>query len=95
MDTTYRMQCGKRPNHPQLYAVPQGARIDWGGLAPWVLDEQGQHLRCKVDGCNRAMRAVAVKGKLGTQECGDRCTSATGPACECKCKGENHGGGAW
>lgn len=25
--------------------------------------------------------------------CGARCTNATGPACDCKCRGANHGSG--
>lgn len=29
---------------------------------------------------------------VSTHECGARCVNATGPACECKCKGKNHGG---
>ncbi len=26
-------------------------------------------------------------------ECGARCTNATGPACDCRCRGQNHGSG--
>ena len=41
------------------------------------------------------MLAVTVKGELGTRACGPRCQSATGPACECKCRGANHGNATW
>ena len=29
--------------------------------------------------------------KRSKHECGARCTSATGPQCDCRCKGKNHG----
>lgn len=42
--------------------------------------------------CGKLYEVVTISGKTGVQECGDKCISATGPACECKCSGENHGG---
>lgn len=36
--------------------------------------------------------ARKVVGKYSDEECSDKCISATGPACECKCEGLNHGG---
>lgn len=32
--------------------------------------------------------------KASKHECGARCTNATGPSCDCRCKGKNHGAGA-
>lgn len=90
------MRCGTAPTgHPRLYALPADTRVDWGGLAPWVRAADGSHLRCQQPDCTRAMRAVAVQGREGQLECGERCVAATGPACDCRCKGENHGGGEW
>lgn len=33
----------------------------------------------------------AVKPGKARHECGARCQNSTGPACECRCKGANHG----
>jgi hypothetical protein len=32
-------------------------------------------------------------GDAERHECGARCLSSTGPSCECKCRGRNHGRG--
>jgi hypothetical protein len=40
------------------------------------------------------LNMVKVSGKLGKRECDEACTSATGPACTCKCSGRHHGA-AW
>lgn len=42
-------------------------------------------------GCGRYFRVALVVGKLGRQACGSKCMGSTGPACECKCRGANHG----
>jgi hypothetical protein len=96
-----RMRCGKV--HPRLFRLPEGASVDWQGLAPWIqsghwTSEPGKRqepilLRCGEPGCNRAMRAFEIQGRYSDKiECGPRCQSATGPSCECTCRGENHGG---
>jgi hypothetical protein len=59
----------------------------WNGLTA------GQHqrdkgLRCE---CGKELVKFAVAGRETETECGDKCQSATGPACECRCKGEMHG----
>ena len=95
-----RMRCGKA--HPKLFVLPEGASVDWQGLAPWIrsgayTQEPGKRqepvlLHCAEPGCKRAMRAFVVKGTYSDrQECGPRCQSATGPSCECRCAGANHG----
>lgn len=42
-----------------------------------------------------AARRVYDGGKPDSKRhvCGARCTGATGPACDCKCRGANHGSG--
>lgn len=42
------------------------------------------------------LRRVYDGGKPDSKRhvCGARCTNATGPSCDCKCRGANHGSGA-
>lgn len=40
-----------------------------------------------------ALRLVHEGRKASKHECGARCTSATGPQCDCRCRGANHGSG--
>jgi hypothetical protein len=95
-----RMRCGSA--HPRLFALPEGARVDWSGVASWIesgrfADSPGSQrkpilLRCAEPGCKRAMRAYLVKGRHSDKiTCGPRCLAAIGPDCECSCNGENHG----
>lgn len=37
------------------------------------------------------LRRVHEGTKRSKHQCGARCTNATGPSCDCRCKGENHG----
>lgn len=37
------------------------------------------------------LRRVTEGTKRSKHACGARCTSATGPNCDCRCRGENHG----
>lgn len=41
----------------------------------------------------QAVKGTTVRGTYSDKECDARCESATGPSCECRCKGENHGAG--
>lgn len=50
------------------------------------------HVRCGDHWCR--LHRVHEGKKNSKHECGARCTNATGPACDCKCKGKNHGSGA-
>lgn len=34
-----------------------------------------------------------VEGRESKHECGAKCLNATGPSCECRCRGLNHGAG--
>lgn len=80
--------------------LPEGMTIDWQEVHPWAYTgewtrsrQTRQWVRCS--GCNKVMTGQRIVGRYSDKtECGDKCTSATGPACECKCKGENHGIGA-
>lgn len=46
-------------------------------------------VRCGDHWCN--LRLVTEGTKKSKHECGARCTSATGPNCDCRCRGKNHG----
>ena len=101
MNTTttdsYRMACTvlTTGQHRRLYAIPEGARIDRSGVAPWILRD-GDLLRCKETGCRRGMRAVLIEGHDRPNiRCGDICRNATGYACRCSCGGRNHGREDW
>lgn len=37
------------------------------------------------------LHRVTEGTKKSKHECGARCTNATGPNCDCRCKGRNHG----
>jgi hypothetical protein len=43
--------------------------------------------------CGRHVEFKAVVGRHSDKACNDACISATGPNCECQCRGENHGAG--
>lgn len=43
------------------------------------------------DGHHCLLRRVMEGKKASKHECGARCTNATGPNCDCRCKGKNHG----
>jgi hypothetical protein len=60
----------------------------WNGLTG------GQHARdagLRCQSCGATLAPFAVAGAASETECGDKCQGATGPACDCKCKGQNHG----
>lgn len=42
-------------------------------------------------GCGGWVKLEPVVAKESKHHCGAKCVNATGPACECACKGENHG----
>jgi len=42
--------------------------------------------------CRTAITVRPIKARITEKECDGRCTGAVGPACDCKCGGENHGG---
>lgn len=48
-------------------------------------------VRCGDHWCT--LKRVTEGTKHSKHECGARCTNATGPNCDCKCKGKNHGSG--
>jgi hypothetical protein len=41
--------------------------------------------------CRTAITVRPIKARITEKECDGRCTGAVGPACDCKCGGENHG----
>jgi len=56
-------------------------------------DTMIQDIRCAK--CRRRFGKVdGVRGRFSAvHECGAKCMNAVGPACDCSCKGLNHGGG--
>jgi hypothetical protein len=50
----------------------------------------GDYFRCE---CGRLALVKPIKGRIKPAiVCDSRCTGATGPACDCSCGGDNHGG---
>lgn len=68
--------------------LPEDLHIDWMQVVPRIADAAG---KLQKHGCGNYLRGQRIEARKGTQQCGERCQSATGPACECKCRGENHG----
>jgi len=61
----------------------------------WTDTCRGQAPRPTCPNCE--CPAVPTRTIIATEtktECGDRCQGATGPNCDCHCKGANHGGAA-
>ena len=52
----------------------------------------GSEHKCQACGTTEA-RADQIKGSFSNHPCDERCTSARGHVCECKCGGKNHGAG--
>lgn len=69
--------------------LSEGLRIDWMQIVPRIADATGSLVK---HDCGNYLRGQRIEGRYSDKiECGERCQSATGPACECKCRGENHG----
>ena len=50
------------------------------------------HFTMDCANCNTRSAPVAIKGTYNPdRECNDVCMGATGPNCECRCAGANHG----
>ncbi len=67
--------------------------VDDGGLA-WTTAAMGSDVSVVSGPCgdHRVSLHRVVEGtKRSKHECGARCTSATGPNCDCRCRGQNHG----
>lgn len=56
-------------------------------------DILGWTMNTTCTGCKNRIIVKRINGNLSTTECGPKCTGAIGPACDCKCGGENHGAG--
>jgi hypothetical protein len=74
----------KGQEHPK-HALLVGDRI-------LVTDDGICTVNCR--GCGARLKLKKVVGKIGRDhECNDKCLSAKGPSCECRCRGANHGAG--
>lgn len=49
----------------------------------------GSNVKCQ---CGQVVKLRAIFGNTSSKRCDARCTSATGPNCDCQCGGKNHGG---
>jgi len=65
-----------------------------GDGAAYLTGAQGTDLSTVVVRCNDhwcRLCLVREGTKKSKHECGARCTNATGPNCDCRCRGKNHG----
>lgn len=56
--------------------------------APWGASSKYGATACPA--CDVSVKFVPIRAKVTETECGPRCTSAVGPACDCTCGGKNH-----
>jgi hypothetical protein len=65
-----------------------------GAVVRLLDDRSGEEFFVTCPECQslRRVKVSRVAGLDSSKECNARCTGATGPSCECKCRGENHGG---
>ena len=93
-NTTHRQFC---KTCKTMTLVADGYEIDWMQVVPRIVKSEtryGKSPEFLRHECGNFLRGTAIIAKSGKQECGAKCTSAIGPACECKCKGEMHGIGS-
>ncbi len=93
-DTAGAVQCFR---WAQVYQLPSGVR----GLAYRGSWWEGMRVYCEgcaaegrknVDGSPVVVLLRLVIGKFNAEKkCDGRCQGATGPLCECRCAGANHG----
>ncbi|MGR6921257.1 hypothetical protein ACU635_44035 [[Actinomadura] parvosata] len=57
----------------------------------WSADLPDTRPRCPDHGCLLRWRQLDAPRVNPAKVCDGRCMGATGPACDCPCKGENHG----
>jgi hypothetical protein len=67
-----------------------GHRFDAAEVFANRANLRGDVFRCH---CGRWVGVKAIAGRVTEKPCGARCLGATGPACDCQCGGDNHGGG--
>jgi hypothetical protein len=70
-------------------ALLTAAGATYDAALPFILNGVAVSARCPEHG---VYRLASVKGRLvPDHKCDARCTTATGPACDCSCGGANHG----
>jgi hypothetical protein len=72
----------------RLYTGPRSAPTFRNGLSVPATVTPRTRLRCPEGHDVEPFRVDAGESKT---ECGPRCYNAVGPACDCKCRGMNHG----
>lgn len=92
-------RCGA--SHKLEGRVMQGWNRSDSGNSDYVIQESGTGaiytaqspfevvVPCGDHWCR--VQRVTEGTKNSKHECGARCTSATGPNCDCRCRGKNHG----
>ena len=84
-----RVQMGHTAKlHEGVVVTPDGQLYTVADLGtnPYKL-----HVRCGDHWC--ALHRVTEGTKSSKHACGARCTNSTGPNCDCRCRGANHGSG--
>ncbi len=95
-------KCGQ--THKVEGRVMQGyGRSDGGSPSAVIVENISGLVYIVTDGPSRVtvpcgdhwvvLRRVEEGTKASKHECGARCTNATGPNCDCRCRGKNHGSG--
>ncbi len=82
MNKNERIRCNKCKFMARL---PQTMEARYGFAVAAGTFEYQRHT------CGTILAVIEIVGKYSETECSDKCMSATGPACECKCEGQNHG----
>lgn len=82
----------RRIEYPQMEVVHLGyGRTE---RRYFRLDDKRGRVREGYDGvcaCGGQCVSARIKGIVSEHVCDARCSSATGPNCECQCGGRNHG----
>jgi hypothetical protein len=76
-----------RPGQREYVVVDQDDLV-------WTTAALGSDVSAVVGPCGDhrcTVRRVVEGSRRSKHECGARCTSATGPNCDCRCRGQNHG----
>ena len=69
-------------------------RVGQSQWSKWALPRTAmKSVVCRGCGEQVAKGSKRIVGKIGSQDCNDKCMSSTSGACECRCEGRNHGGG--
>lgn len=87
--TRLRAYLGRPSSTSKVLIAGRERAISLSGTS--LVRELGKACRCPE--CGDYATAKVVRGvQVENKPCNARCEGAVGPACECECGGENHGG---